>query len=247
MVVPYFCENHSWLGQGFSVWQNAIFARWRENTVPDDTLQNMENFIRLREEIDNEIERIGNLVTTGLLEEVAGALAGLKEQFEALNRIRDTENEVHDRVLSRLHFELKKLEEDLAKAMRSAKRRGRKKTARTKKAAKTEGGLSADRRVPPKSRARSGAGAGRRTPAKRTAQPLPPDYKRVMDVLRLLQIDHRADLSELHYDKVLKWIDMLERYESVDAKTLKSLNNLVKKYKLHYLFDGEEVDRRFSP
>ena len=68
-----------------------------------------------------------------------------------------------------------------------------------------------------------------------------------MDVLRLLQIDHRNDLSELHYDKVLKWIDMLEKYESVDAKTLKSINNLVKKYKLHYLFDGDEVVRRFGP
>ena len=183
----------------------------------------------------------------GRRNEFSKNLEGLKKQFEALHRIRDTEEEVHDRVLSRLRFELKRLEADMAKALRSAKRKGRKKTARTKKAATTEGGPSADRLVPLKSRAHSGGGAGSRTSAKHTAQQLPPEYKRVMDVLRLLQIDHRADLSELHYDKVLKWIDMLERYESVDAKTLKSLNNIVKKYKLHYLFDGEEVERRFGP
>ena len=96
--------------------------------------QNMENFIRLREEIDNEILRIGDLVATGLLEEAAGVLPGIKEKYEDLNRIRDTENEVHDRVLSRLLFELKRLESDIAKAARSEKRRGRKKAKKTRKA-----------------------------------------------------------------------------------------------------------------
>jgi hypothetical protein len=204
----------------------------------------IEDFIQLRRGIESRITRAEGLIGDRFLEEAISAVAHIKGQIADLDKMRDPDNEVHDRVMSRLNYEVENLESGVEKASLKTKQRSRKKAKRSRRSGKKEIGAASGAAVFSKSPLSAGTKASKRSSVRRSARMLPPDQERVRDVLRLIQRDHRNDLSELHYGKVVAWLEKLENGHSVDEKMLKWLNNRLKEYKLYDLFDPEEVNKR---
>ena len=98
--------------------------------------------------------------------------------------------------------------------------------------------------APAKKSGSSRAKATGKKTKRKTELKLMGDREWVKGVLYLFQIDHRDDLSPLHRKKIEGWATDLERLEELDRKTLVSLTNLIKKYKVRHLLDRDEVMRR---